>query len=221
MKQKGQVMLAILLLGTFVMTLGLTISKRTIGEIRIDTDEEMLKDAFNAAESGIDYYQKTNIATFSPVNVDVKATVLDEKLKILQGEPLIYKNKTEVNLDLSKFTGTSLKIESDRNVKIRIDVYWGTYNVDRKLFDRKEKTDSIEISAGGKKYLKMMTINGKPCTFTITPSGGYLEQSIITSTGYAKKDDPNGVKTVVTTEKEFNIPYFLIDAVTAVGGVSN
>jgi len=221
MKNKGQVMLAILLLGTFVMTLGLTISKRTIGEIRIDTDEEMLKDAFNVAESGIDYFLKTENGNYSPENIEMMAKVTKDTEVFDNTKALIYKNKIEVNLDLSKFDGSALKVQINRNAKVRLDLFWGNNRVERFLFDRKDEGDSISISAGGKKYLKIMSIDGKPCDFTIIPSGGKFEQSVITSIGYAKKSDPNGVKTVISTEEEFNIPYFLLDAVTAVGGVNN
>lgn len=218
---QGQVMLAILLLGTFVMTLGLTISKRTIGEIRIDTDEEMLKDAFNVAESGIDYFLKTENGNYSPENIEMMAKVTRDTEVFDNTKALVYKNKIEVNLDLEKFDGNSLKIQINRNAKIRLDLFWGNNRVERFLFDRQDGSDAISISAGGKKYLKIMSIDGKPCDFTIIPSGGKFEQSVITSIGYAKKIDPNGVKTVISTEEEFNIPYFLLDAVTAVGGVSN
>lgn len=53
---KGQVALIVLLVSAVIMTLGLSMSKQTVVETRIDADEELLKQAFNAAESGIDYY---------------------------------------------------------------------------------------------------------------------------------------------------------------------
>lgn len=53
---KGQVALIVLIVSAVVLTFGLSISKKTTVETRIDTDEELLKKAFNAAESGIDYY---------------------------------------------------------------------------------------------------------------------------------------------------------------------
>jgi hypothetical protein len=54
--KSGQVALIVLIVSAVVLTFGLSISKKTTVETRIDTDEELLKKAFSAAESGIDYY---------------------------------------------------------------------------------------------------------------------------------------------------------------------
>ncbi len=55
----GQVALVVLLISAVVLTLGLSISRKTVVETRIDTDEELLRQAFNTAESGVDYYLST------------------------------------------------------------------------------------------------------------------------------------------------------------------
>ena len=53
---RGQVALIVLIVSAVVLTFGLSISRKTVVETKIDTDEELLKKAFNAAESGINYY---------------------------------------------------------------------------------------------------------------------------------------------------------------------
>lgn len=58
-KERGQVVLMVLLVSALILTLGLSTSRITTTETKIDTDQEMLKKAFNAAESGIDYYMAT------------------------------------------------------------------------------------------------------------------------------------------------------------------
>lgn len=55
-KQSGQVMLIVLLVLAVSLTVGLATSKRTTVDTKISGDEEHLKQAFNTAESGIDYY---------------------------------------------------------------------------------------------------------------------------------------------------------------------
>lgn len=55
----GQVVLMVLLASVLVLTLGLSAARQATVETSIDTDQELLKRAFNAAESGIDYYLKT------------------------------------------------------------------------------------------------------------------------------------------------------------------
>jgi len=48
-----------MLVSAMMLTLGLSLSKKTTIETKIDTNEELLKKAFNAAESGISYYLGT------------------------------------------------------------------------------------------------------------------------------------------------------------------
>lgn len=57
--RSGQVAIIVLLVSALMMTVGLSLSKKATVETRIDTNEELLKKAFNAAESGIDYYLGT------------------------------------------------------------------------------------------------------------------------------------------------------------------
>jgi len=65
MRQNGQVAIVVLLISAIVMTVGLSVSKRTVVETKIDKDEEQLKQAFNTAESGIEYYLKTSQTTYT------------------------------------------------------------------------------------------------------------------------------------------------------------
>lgn len=65
---RGQVALVVLLVSAMVMTVGLSMSKKAVVETKIDSDEELLKQAFNAAESGIDYYLGTGQKTWENVN---------------------------------------------------------------------------------------------------------------------------------------------------------
>jgi hypothetical protein len=57
--KKGQVVLIVLLISTVLMTIGMSMSKRTVTETKINTDEELLKKAFNAAESGLEMFMGT------------------------------------------------------------------------------------------------------------------------------------------------------------------
>jgi hypothetical protein len=70
--KKGQVALIVLLVSAAVMTIGLSLSKKTVVDTKIDTDEEQLKQAFNAAESGINYYMGTGSTKYiSEDNVSI------------------------------------------------------------------------------------------------------------------------------------------------------
>lgn len=57
--RSGQVAIIVMLVSTLLITVGLSLSKKATVETKIDYNEEALKKAFNAAESGIDYYLAT------------------------------------------------------------------------------------------------------------------------------------------------------------------
>jgi len=61
----GQVAIVVLLISAVMLTLGLSLSKKSTVETKIDTNEELLKEAFNTAESGINYYLGTGITAYS------------------------------------------------------------------------------------------------------------------------------------------------------------
>ena len=63
-KAGGQVVLMVLLASVLVLTMGLSAARQATVETSIDTDQELLKRAFNAAESGIDYYLKIGETQF-------------------------------------------------------------------------------------------------------------------------------------------------------------
>jgi len=76
---RGQVALIVLLVSAVVMTVGLSMSERAVVETKIDTDEELLKQAFNAAESGIEYYRGTDSTDYvvGDDRTNVSVTVSD------------------------------------------------------------------------------------------------------------------------------------------------
>ena len=78
--QKGQVVLMVLLASALVLTLGLSASRITTTETKIDTDQELLKRAFNTAESGIDYYLATGDTNYSSTGSDGAAELQVTKL---------------------------------------------------------------------------------------------------------------------------------------------
>lgn len=79
-KQKGQVALIVLLVSAVMLTMGLSISKQTTVNTRIETDDELLKKAFNAAESGIEKYLATGSKTYTVPEDQSGATITTEDL---------------------------------------------------------------------------------------------------------------------------------------------
>jgi Tfp pilus assembly protein PilX len=70
----------VLLASALVLTLGLSASRITTTETKIDTDQELLKRAFNTAESGIDYYLATGDTSYSSTGSDGAAELQVTKL---------------------------------------------------------------------------------------------------------------------------------------------
>lgn len=76
----GQVAIIVMLVSALLITVGLSLSKKTTVETKIDFNEEALKKAFNAAESGIDYYLATGQKTYSADDNLSKANVVTEDI---------------------------------------------------------------------------------------------------------------------------------------------
>jgi hypothetical protein len=82
------VAIVVLLVSAVMMTVGLSLSKKATTETKLDINEELLKKAFNAAESGISYYLGTgntsyvapdsqSFADISTKDITAEGTVLD------------------------------------------------------------------------------------------------------------------------------------------------
>jgi len=93
--KSGQVALIVMIVSAVMMTLGLSISRRATVEIRVDSDEESLKQAFNAAESGIENYLKKGETAFQ--SGDGKSTAEVQTNNIGGGSTLNYSEFTTVN----------------------------------------------------------------------------------------------------------------------------
>ena len=137
---RGQVAIVVLLISAAVMTLGLSISKKTVIDTKIDTGEEQLKQAFNTAESGIDYYLGTGSTKFiAPDNQSVADVVVKN---VGQGSTVNLNQYTLVNksqefwlmghlpdgsMDTTTYyTGSSLSVcvESTFNGAFKVDYFY-------------------------------------------------------------------------------------------------
>lgn len=138
--KSGQVAIIVLLVSAAVMTLGLSISKKTVIDTKIDTSEEQLKQAFNTAESGIDYYLGTGSTKFiAPDNQSVADVVVKN---VGQGSTVNFNQYTLVNKsqefwlmghladgsvdNATYYTGTSISvcIENTFNGALKVDYFY-------------------------------------------------------------------------------------------------
>ena len=107
MRQKGQIMLIMLLVSAIVMVIGMTISKRTITGIKIDSDTEKQKQAFNAAESGLNYFIQTENTSYT--SGKIQARIIPASLSTGAGETLAFSG-AEAEMDLNGYGGSKIKI---------------------------------------------------------------------------------------------------------------
>jgi hypothetical protein len=81
------------------MTLGLSAARKTVVDTRVEADQQQLKQAFNAAESGIQYYLGTGSTKFTALD---NASVADVVVKNIG-------NGTTVNFDQFTLASTNLE----------------------------------------------------------------------------------------------------------------
>jgi hypothetical protein len=237
-KEKGQVVLIVLLVSALVLTMGLSISKNTVTETKIDTDENLLKQAFNTAESGVEYYLATGKQyTSDNGNASVVATPigsgsgLNSGGVVLSGKPFLFwlvDHNNSGSIGTNKFTGTIDNICVD-------DSFGGGLKVDLFTFDG----SNYSVVRSGYN-IKADTVNGfnrinSNCTGSITVTGGML--LVVTPIGASTNisitgsgdDFPSqgeeivsvgqmagGVNTKVTVLNRFDeVPPFMLEAITA------
>lgn len=182
-KEKGQVVLMVLLASALILTLGLSASKVTTTETKIDTDQELLRKAFNTAESGIDYYLATGTTNFESSSGDAAAEV---KLTDLGNSTTLSFNSVTlpgikeyfwlVNHEEDGKIGSAYYSDSSPTVDIcssnksianyKMDYFYlvgSTYGVSRTVVSTEGDgcIKNLDISAGGRKslLLTMMPID--------------------------------------------------------------
>lgn len=197
----GQIALIVLLISAVILTLGLSISRKTVVETRIDTDEELLKQAFNAAESGVEYYLSTGNTTYTMEDGSV-ATVQSDS--IAEGETVVdfdevtLQNQNTVfwlaphNTDGTVITGgadaymgssVNLCVYESFNGALKVDYFYhdGTYKVKRwgynigSDFQVNGFSNVTTGSCTGKPGMKQITITelevGDGLMLAVTPLG--------------------------------------------------
>jgi hypothetical protein len=93
---KGQIVLIVLLVSTVIMSIGLSLSRKAVSEIKVDVDEELSKKAFDTAESAIDYYDKTDnpVYTMSDESGSREARVTVSPINVNSSERYTFETTT-------------------------------------------------------------------------------------------------------------------------------
>lgn len=240
-KQKGQVVLMVLLASALVLTLGLSASRQATIETKIDTDQELLKKAFNAAESGIEYYLGTGNLTYGDSNsVDGSANLTIDLLGNTQNLSfgnVILEGGSDyfwlVNHTDNGDIGTTYYSASTSTINVcnslgaagsfKIDYYYKIGTVVSKssvtqATNASGCVNNFSLAAGNSLLLVVTPVGtGFAPKIEIQGSSNFpIQGEEISSTGTV-----DGVNNTVTVVNKFYIPSFLLEAITSGGDVTN
>jgi hypothetical protein len=193
-KSKGQIVLVVLLASAVLMTLGLSASKKAVTDTKIDTDEELLKQAFNTAESGVDYYLATGSTAYSApdgksvAQVDVipvgGGTTLSSDGLVLANNTFLFwliDHDTNGNVSTSGYDGDKLDIcvGNSFSKALKIDFFYkngGSYSVTRLGYnfngDVAQTVQGFTIKSGAGGCIPEVAMSGQPLLIAATPIGG-------------------------------------------------
>ena len=233
----GQVALMVMLASALILTLGLSASRQATVETKIDTDQELLKRAFNAAESGIEYYLGTGNLQYNAGENEGSA---DLSVKVVgDSESLSFGNMTldgsaeyfwlvghdaEGNLSDNYYSSETSALNictvDGENAEFKIGYFYkngDTYEVKNESLETSSGCISgFDLSAGDSLLISVMPIGSNN---KIKLTGGVkfpVQGEEISSTGLI-----SGVNNTVTVLNKYVLPTFLLEAVSSDGDVSN
>lgn len=238
-KQKGQVVLMVLLVSALMMTIGLSVSKSTITETKVDTDEDLLKQAFNTAESGVEYYLSTGNKQYSETDSSATITTVNiggnDEINsggvVLSGEPFSFwlvNHNIDRTIGTDRFTGSISQVctDSSFNGGLKVDLF--TYDGGNYAINRFGYNMNNGNSVNG-----FSQINGN-CTgpisvsegmlLVVTPIGGNTKISVSGDTVFPSQGEEitsigqmsSGVNTKIVVANRFNeIPPFMLETIVA------
>jgi hypothetical protein len=239
-KLKGQVVLAVLMISAVVMTIVMAMTKKTVVQTKINTDEELLKQAFNNAESGLEFYKKTKmteyvsegkkLAEIKPNSGGVTNKHTGEVLRKDNPEYLWLMNHNpdgSVNYSSPSYGGKiTVVVENEEfSGSLKIDLFYldgSTYKVERSGYNF---TDG-KINGFTDSKIIEVEMKGKPILLAVTP---LFDNTIISFSGTENLPDQgekiestgikDGIKSVVSVDRQFVIPVFLLDSIVARGEI--
>lgn len=243
-QNQGQVVIIVLFVSAIILSWGLAAAKKTTTDTKVAIDEELLKEAFNVAESGINNYL-LNPSQNGEYNASdgSKAIVTKEDIggaNVLSSEGLILSNTNQLfwlvdhNADGSlglayyaKNTNLTLTVDSTFTGALKIDYYFkngASYTVNRIGYNFHQT--NVTVTNYSNIAEKLVTINtgaGDPVLIIVTPIGASTNLSLAGSNNFPIQGEEltsvgtanNGVTTQIKTRNVYQIPSFFNEAITA------
>ena len=246
-QNKGQIAIIVLLASAIVLTLGLSASKVAVTDTKVDTDEELLKEAFNTAESAINNYIDNKSPNYSTEGS--RASITSDPIgntDSISSEGVVSANTSQLfwlvnhnengsvgTSDIDYYQGGSINIvvDTDFTGALKVDYFYidnGVYKVQR-LGCRYDSNTNSFFNNGFDKSCSSLTIttDTKPLLLAITPLGSATSLKISGPADFpsqgeeitAASSTENGVKTQIKTRYIYQFPSFMLDAITAKGTV--
>jgi len=239
-QNQGQVAIIILLASAIILTIGLSASKTTVNNTKVSTDEELLREAFNTAESAINNYLNEGSITYTASdgnNATVDSSTIGNS-QSLASEGLVLANANQlfwlVNHNTDGSVGTeyygsnsiTLAVDSGFSGALKIDYFYlsaGEYKVKRLGCNYNNSSVVTGYTTDTSSCSTIDLSMGSPLLISITPLGVATKLTISGSSLFPSQGEEltslgvtdSGVKTQIKTRYIYQIPSFLIDAITA------
>jgi hypothetical protein len=241
------------------MVIGLSVSKKTVIETKINTDEELLKQAFNTAESGLDYYLKVGETSYTTDDGRAKAEISKENIAGTNtyefedltlnsrksifwlvshdvngaiDETSVYDGST-VNVCLSKqdgsdFTSGAVMLDyyyrgADGNIKLTRSGYNLENSNVVENFTTLTESCVNNFPTGDTPLLLVITPIGDAAWITISSETNDfpIQGETITSTGKSGEINTAPISRKVKIMNRYKVPFFMLEAITAGGNITN
>ena len=207
---QGQVAILVLLVSAVLLTLGLSASKKTILDTKINTDEELLKEAFNAAESGINNYITNNVGQYSDNsggNAVVSSVDIGGNTNELVTEGIIPVNTSEFfwlvshkdsdgTVDLNNYYNSnsfSISVDTDFTGALKITYFYLTVGgvYESKTLGRNFGSGTFNgftsVPSGTDEVTLTVDPGSKPLLLVVTPLGGSTKLTLSGASTFPKQ----------------------------------
>ena len=244
----GQVAIIVLLVSAVMLTMGLSMSKRTTVETKIDINDELLKKAFNAAESGVDFYlgtggigysspDKVSTADINVTQISVGTTRIDFGEYVPKGDTEFFwlvDHDTDGNIGTDYYTGASVDICGVGFTGSATIDYFYKNGVN---FGLKRRLANFNTEAVGGCVMVATSQINSPLLLTVTPvvDGGKFYALGLPGTSFSSQGTDiasigkaGGVEAAagatrvekrIVIRKRYSVPSFLLTGVVAEGSV--
>jgi len=240
-QNQGQIAIIVLLASAILLSLGLSASKKAITDTKVDINEELLKEAFNAAESGINNYINTTNVNYDAGDgnnaVITKKDIGGGESITLSSEGLVLANTNQLfwlvnheddgSIGNNYYSGNiTLTADNNFNGALKVDYFYiqagGAYKVSRfgcnyggsntVVGFSSDTTNCSNLTLTGSSLLLIVTPMGSATSLSISGSSPFpIQGEQLTAVGTAN----NGVKTQIKTRNIYQIPSFFTEAITA------